>query len=507
MCLENDAKMNEIEFDYKKELRAFTDLAVPTVISQMMCSLSGVLTASYIGRHLGSICLDGFTLALLSGNLLIFSVLCGIFSASDTLSSQAYGAGNFRSVGLIAARGFIVSILVLAPLAALLCLKMHKILIMVGEEDEPSHLAVEWFRIYAISVPFYAVFQIIWKFLSAQGIMRPIVYVCLFCSGVILPLALEVLLPKFGFKGSAWAMVIYNVSQPCLLILYLAWRHPHHRGTWPGFSKAFLGEAFELKQLKLYLRLGIGGIFSVAEWWFWEVVSLLVGTFGIVPLSVHTVPAQVITFACMLPIGTGIALAIRIGASLPRSIRVAKAIVFWTYTIGTVLFSLLTLCMWILRQQIFAFFTNDENVIDGCNRIWWKVCIYFLCFTNFGLNLGVFTGLGMQWTLGILTAMSLWLFGLPCIYYFSVVLGGGIDSVWSWMLPPYIAMNTILMIVAYFTDWYQIQKDIRKREGLEDGDDNVDGDNFETSGTMYGSTTERRGEECKLLVDKVDLIL
>eukprot|EP00521_Asterionellopsis_glacialis_P017789 CAMPEP_0195302134 /NCGR_PEP_ID=MMETSP0707-20130614/30534_1 /TAXON_ID=33640 /ORGANISM="Asterionellopsis glacialis, Strain CCMP134" /LENGTH=499 /DNA_ID=CAMNT_0040365297 /DNA_START=158 /DNA_END=1657 /DNA_ORIENTATION=- len=499
--------MNEMEFDYKKELRAFADLAVPTVTSQLMCNGAGALTASYVGRHLGSICLDGFTLALLSGNLLIFSVVTGIFTASDTLSAQAYGADNFRSVGLIAVRGFIASMLVLAPLTLLLCLKMHKFLIIIGEEDAPSHLAVEWFRIYAISVPFYAVFQIIWKFLSAQGVMRPIVYVCLLCTGVILPLALEVLIPILGFKGSAWAMVIYNVSQPCLLILYLAWRHPHHPGTWPGFSKGFLGEAFELKQLKLYLLLGIGGIFSVAEWWFWEVISLLVGTFGIVPLSVHTVPAQVITVACMIPIGMGIALAIRIGASLPRSVKVAKAIVFWTYMGGTVIFSLLTLLMWILRQQIFAFFTHDQNVIDGCNRIWWKVCIYFLFFSIFGLNLGVFIGLGMQWTLGIITAMSLWLFGLPCIYYFSVFLGGGIDAVWTWMIPPYIAMNAILVIVLYFTDWYQIQKDIRKREGLQDIDDNVSDDNIETSGTIYGSTTERRGEECKLLVNKVDLIL
>ena len=228
---------------------------------------------------------------------------------------------------------------------------------------------------------------------------------------------------------------------------------------------------------------------------------MLIGTFGIVPLSVHTVPTQVVALAFMIPLGVGIALAIRMGSTLPRSVELAKAIVFWTYTCGTAMFSGMTLLMWIFRHQIFALFTHEPDVIEGCNRIWWKVEVFFFLMSIFGLNVGVATGLGMQWTLGVVTVISLWIVGLPCIYYFSAFLGGGIDSAWSWMLPPYIAMNIVLMISFFRSDWHQIQNDIRAREGLKDVDDIVNAGDIESSDTIYGSTSERRVEEYKQLLN------
>lgn len=86
----------------------------------------------------------------------------------------------------------------------------------------------------------------------------------------------------------------------------------------------------------------------------------------------------------------------------------------------------------------------------------------------FGLNDGVAVALGMQWTIGWLTLVFLWIFGLPCAWYFGVVRYESIDVVWSWLIPPYACMNVALMASFYYQDWDRISEEIREREEMEE---------------------------------------
>jgi MATE family multidrug resistance protein len=158
----------------------------------------------------------------------------GPLLASDTLSPQAFGAGNYKEVGLIAMRGFIGSMLVLLPINSVLFFVMEDLLVMFGEEQEPSRLAAQWYRVYIFALPFCALYMVIWKFLSSQGIMMPIVVAMLFSTAVVLPVLLELLVPTFGYMGSAFAILIYRVTEPLLLLAYLAWCKPYHPETWTG---------------------------------------------------------------------------------------------------------------------------------------------------------------------------------------------------------------------------------------------------------------------------------
>lgn len=107
--------------------------------------------------------------------------------------------------------------------------------------------------------------------------------------------------------------------------------------------------------------------------------------------------------------------------------------------------------------------------------------------------MGVATGLGMQWTLGVVTFVFLWVFGLPAMYFFSLVRGGGIGAAWTWVYPPYIFMNIVLIAAFLRADWHAISNNIRKREGIADTIiDEGDIEALVTHDTSkYGSTTER----------------
>jgi Na+-driven multidrug efflux pump len=172
----------------------------------------------------------------------------------------------------------------------------------------------------------------------------------------------------------------------------------------------------------------------------------------------------------MIPLGIGVALSIRLGATLSRNVKRAKQLVMGCFLVSTVLFAIMTILMYTYRNFIFQLFTTDPDVLDGCERIWWKVVVYFFVLAIFGINMGIATGLGMQWTLGIVTLVFLWIIGLPAIYYFALFRGGGLETTWTWVYPPYIFMNAVLVAAFCLADWHAISVAIRKREGMSDMD-------------------------------------
>lgn len=100
----------------------------------------------------------------------------------------------------------------------------------------------------------------------------------------------------------------------------------------------------------------------------------------------------------------------------------------------------------------------------------------------------------MQWTLGVVTFVFLWVFGLPAAYFFALVHGGGLSAAWTWVYPPYIVMNVVMVVAFLRADWHAISSNICKREGVDDtitdqGD--IEALVMHNATLKYGSTTER----------------
>ncbi|KAL3907674.1 MAG: hypothetical protein SGILL_008776 [Bacillariaceae sp.] len=444
------------------EAKLFTELASVTSLLNLGFILSPLLTASYIGRRFGPVFLSGFTLANLTGNLCTFSLMSGLFGASDTLSPQAFGVGNYPEVGYIAMRGVLAAVTMLLPINIVLVLFLEPIMEMFGQDPEASMHAQSWYRIFVFSIPFSILYNAIWKFLSAQHVVKPLLIVSITCTFVILPVALELCIESMGFLGSAVAYVIFQGSQAVLLLLYLLLKHPHHNGTWPGLGN--WRQALKMKPMMDFLHLGAGGILSQSEWVFWEGLGLIVGQLGVVPLSVHTIPNQTIMAFCMVPFSFGVALAIRMGVSLPISVRRTKWIVLAATTGSIVLFGIVTIIVYTCRDLIIAIFTTDHEVIELAHEVWLNVTLFNFNVAIFGVLAGIATGLGKQMTLGYINLLWLWAFGIPVIYYRSIILEFGLPSVWFWINVPYAGMNVCLVVLFMTTDWYKVQEKIKEAE-------------------------------------------
>jgi MatE len=162
-------------FDLVHEFHLLLHIAAPSVLIQFSLYFIFPLSASVVGRQLGTTALAAFSLGSLVGNLTCLSVLEGALSAADTLMPRAYSVKQFAEVGRLAIRGAVVGVALLLRSVVPLLLYREQILIGLGQDPAASALAGDWIRIYFFGVPPNLLFRVLMRFLVAQHKPWPLV--------------------------------------------------------------------------------------------------------------------------------------------------------------------------------------------------------------------------------------------------------------------------------------------------------------------------------------------
>mmetsp|Transcript_18671 Transcript_18671/g.28404 ORF Transcript_18671/g.28404 Transcript_18671/m.28404 type:complete len:118 (+) Transcript_18671:340-693(+) len=108
-----------------------------------------------------------------------------------------------------------------------------------------------------------------------------------------------------------------------------------------------------------YLFFGLGGILSSMEWWCWETMS------AITPLSVHTVPTQIIQVVVIIPFGISIALSICMGATLPYLVFHAAWLTVGSYIFDILIMIVICTMLHVWRFLFYALFTKLRRLLRG----------------------------------------------------------------------------------------------------------------------------------------------
>jgi MATE family multidrug resistance protein len=462
MTIEGDPYEME-GFHFLHEAKLLINIALPTVIVQFSLYFLYPQAASAVGRNLATQDLAGFSLASLSGNMICLAMIIGVLSASNTLMPQAFGSRNYEQVGILAIQSFVACLLVLFVPIVLLTTCMSRIFSLLGQDPDAADLAVSWLRIYVVGVPFVLLIRVVQYFLSSQHLVWPIAYGCVFGCFVIHPILLRILIPRFGFLGSGLAVVTSQVVQVATVLFYLRWRPVYKAETWNGLSLHAIREALRLKPMMGFIRLGLGGVLTMSEWWFWEVLCMLAGHLGVVPLCVHTIAYNLVPICFMVPLGISIGLTMRMGHVLTDDVGKAKFLAGSCMGMTVVIACLVAALLWHLQDPIIALFTTDDQVKEGCKDIWHLLCIYIILLYIFGMNAGIMRALAMQWNLAGIIIAYLWFGALPTIVHFAVIKGGGVHAIWHVLPVFYTTMNLTLILNYVTADWNAISASIRER--------------------------------------------
>ncbi len=193
--------------DYWLEFQELTELATPSVITNVLESLLVVADVAMLGR-LGR----GHIAALAVGNglfNLVWYFIEGFFTAQDTLCSIAFNQGDLKALRYwtYASLG---SILFLCSIATAMFIFSDFIF-----EDiffvSPHLRSKAVLHVYLLtpSIWFYGLFRVMQKFLSAQNIMKPTIHALIVgnvCNAILNYLFIFLL--GFGFMGTSISTTI-----------------------------------------------------------------------------------------------------------------------------------------------------------------------------------------------------------------------------------------------------------------------------------------------------------
>mmetsp|Transcript_5325 Transcript_5325/g.10148 ORF Transcript_5325/g.10148 Transcript_5325/m.10148 type:complete len:500 (-) Transcript_5325:2299-3798(-) len=459
-----NSRSRDISFSLAREGKELITIAMPSIVVQLGAFLLYPQCASSIGRHLNSDALGAFSLGSLSGNMTCVSIIIGTLTASDTLQPRAFGLRQFNEVGLLAIRGFFMcSISLLLPITVLLT-GSESILTTLGQDEQSSALASQWIKVYILSVPALLSFRVTQRFLACQNIVMPCVFGSVISCFLLHPFILKWAIENFGFIGSSWAIVITQSIQFFLCISFTVLTGTYEKETWPGLTFPIIAEALRFDQLARYAKLSFGGILSLSEWWFWESICFIAGKFSLIDLCVHTISYQLIPVAFMIPSGISIGLIVRLGIILPVTVSGAKRLTAYTMIFTVILATAVSAIIYLNQKFIVSLFTTDEIVIEGCEKIWTKLCIYNILLWIFCINKAILNALGLQWRTAVTMCLVLWCATIPTIQYNCVNIKDGFYLMWSMLPWSYAALNVGLIFSYVTADWEATSSKISKND-------------------------------------------
>lgn len=378
---------------------------------------------------------------------------------------RAFGSANYAEIGRLAIRSVFVCSCLMAPVLIALSQApfVKQLLQILGQDSVVAAKTASWIQLYLLGVPANLLFRTTQRFFVAQHRPWPPVLASLAPSLVTHHFLLNHLVPTYGLSGSAMAIVLSQWMMCLLLFIQLRIfrQSAYEPASWPGVSATSIKEALAIEPLVKFIRLSIGGVAALSEWWFWEIMCFIAGTFGVVQLCAHSIVYNVIPMCFMIPLGMSIGLSVRMGTVLAYDSRRAKRMAASTLILAIIFGMAVASLLYAFQVPIIGLFTKDEAVANQCYAIWGRVCCYVCVLYVFGINGGILRALGMQWTMAAVLGVTLWCITLPSIVWFSIHEGGGFNSQWTLLPIAYTLVQFCLASCYIFYDWERRSTEIR----------------------------------------------
>lgn len=437
-----------------QETKLFFNIALSSVVCNILNEVQWLISSSYAGKHQGPEVLAAISLTLL-GALVTRSFSVGFLSGFDTIAGNYMGAKKFPDIGNLF-QTLLLLYLVLWILGALFSYNLGALLFHLNQPKEVVKIADKYLDLFAIIFPAECAIDAIKSFFRCQNVVTPFIFihgVATVCHYFFVHFAEDTMIAFF--------MTQYLTLLLCLLLFCFNF---HNKQTWTGWN---LKEAWNWDRVKELLNLGIPGIFTLSQWWFYDFQTILVGTLGADALAAHSVAYFILPIFFHLPNGTGIASQTRIATLLGEQNHfMAKKVAYATILLNSMIGVISLISAYLLRQQIYNIFIKEDNdaVFEILETMWPLVCSYMLADSILASALGIFKGLSLHALLAKITITCLWFIGVPIELVFLNVLEDGLPGLWMGMNICYDLMAVCFLGIIFTRDYSAASYDIVKQQ-------------------------------------------
>ncbi|KAG1366703.1 Protein DETOXIFICATION 48 [Cocos nucifera] len=400
--------------------------------------------------YLGELELAGGSLSIGFANITGYSVLSGLAMGMEPICGQAYGAAQWKLLGLTLQRTILLLLSASLPIS-FLWLNMKRILLWCGQDEQISSTAHIFITFAIPDLVFLSLLHPLRIYLRSQNITMPVTY-CSFVS-VILHVPLNYLLVVrfgMGIAGVALAMVWTNLNLLlCLLLFVLV--SGVHKESWVSPSVDCL------KGWSALLRLAIPTCASVClEWWWYEFMIMLCGllvnpktTVASMGILIQTT-SLVYVFPSALSLGVSTRVGNELGADRPAKARRATIVSLACAVVVGLMAMAFTTSM---RHRWGRLFTNDEEILEltAVALPISGLCELGNCPQTTGC--GVLRGSARPNTGANINLGSFYLVGMPVAILLGFAAGMGFAGLWLGLLAAQASCATLMAYAVVTTDW------------------------------------------------------
>ena len=145
-------------------------LAIPSFLTNLLRYVSTVINTIFSGHMQDEKMQAAVGLSNVCLTILISSILQGLNTTQETLTSQAYGNGNYRLCGNYFIRGSAILFVFFVPIALFATFFSEACLVALGEDPEVSRLAQIQIRLCLPGALFYGWYDLLKKWLACNRI-------------------------------------------------------------------------------------------------------------------------------------------------------------------------------------------------------------------------------------------------------------------------------------------------------------------------------------------------
>ncbi|KAK4555488.1 ethionine resistance protein [Recurvomyces mirabilis] len=368
-------------------------------------------------------------------------------TAIDTLASVSFtGSKNKHDLGIILQRAFFVLGLLYIPVCVLWIFS-EPVFKALKQED---YIARDSSKFLSALIPGglgYIYFECMKKYLQAQGIMRPGTYVLLITSPINAGLNfLFIYTLDLGMLGAPIATGISYWLSFILLVLYS--RFVAGSECWGGFDRKCL------HNIGTFARIALLGIIHVGtEWWAFEIVAIVAGQLGTIPLAAQSVIMTADQVLNTIPFGVGVATSARVGNMLGArnakgAARAANMAAWLSMILG-----LLVLAILMGTRNSFAYlFNDDEKVVRLTAEVLPYVALFQIADGLNGSCGGALRGQGRQHIGAAVNIVSYYCGALPLGIYLAFH-GWGLGGLWVGQCIALYIVGAAEWVIVAFSNW------------------------------------------------------
>nr|POE90640.1 putative transporter c11d3.06 [Quercus suber] len=368
-------------------------------------------------------------------------------TAIDTLASVSFtGSKDKHDLGIILQRAFAILTIFYVPIA-ILWLCSEPVFKALGQED---YIARDSSRFLSVLIPGglgYIYFECMKKYLQAQGIMRPGTYVLLITSPINAGLNfLFVYTFRLGLLGGPIATGISYWLSFLLLLAYTRFVDGYQ--CWGGLDRK------ALHNIGTFARIaGLGIVHVGTEWWAFEIVAIVAGQLGSVPLAAQSVIMTADQVMNTIPFGVGVATSARVGNLLGAKNAKGAALASNTAAVLSMILGAIVLAILMGTKQNFArMFNDDDRVVSLTARVLPYVALFQIADGLNGSCGGALRGMGRQHVGAAVNIISYYCGALPLGIWLAFH-GWGLGGLWVGQCIALYVVGFAEWAIVAFSDW------------------------------------------------------